>query len=251
VNADKAPSVKLLDLFCGAGGAAVGYARAGFEVIGVDIKPQPHYPFEFHQVDALEVLADLDGWADDLPSAVAPFWDRRHFAAIHASPPCQAYSAITFATGTRAAHPDLLGPTRDLLRTTGLPYVIENVPGSPMANYITLCGTAFGLVTEGWELWRHRQFEANFEWPLFVPQCVHRQRALVAGVYGGGGFIAPARRKHGKCSSVRVRREIMGIDWMNRYEMAQAVPPAYTEWIGQALLDANIFQTYVSDEARS
>jgi len=221
----------LLDLFCGAGGAAMGYHRAGFDVVGVDIAPQPHYPFKFEQADAMT-------------------WPLDGYDAIHASPPCQAHSLLTYAARTREQHPDLLTPTRSRLRDSGLAYVIENVPGAPMLNYITLCGTSFGLVAPGWELWRHRQFEANWPWPVLLPGCAHRQRALVAGVYGGGGYVAPAERKHGKSSSAAVRRQVMGIDWMNRCELSQAIPPAYTEFVGRQLFQAIMAERAVTSANR-
>ncbi len=136
---------RLLDLFSGAGGAAMGYHRAGFEVVGVDIAPQPHYPFEFIQGDALLYLQAVP-WLRDLS----------RFDAIHASPPCQAYSQASAQWDSRLGadrHPDLLPEVRMLLEATGLPWVIENVPSSPMSNYVVLCGSSFGLGVR-----RHRWF---------------------------------------------------------------------------------------------
>jgi DNA (cytosine-5)-methyltransferase 1 len=135
----------------------------------------------------------------------------------------------------RKEHPDLLGPTRDLLEATGLPYVIENVEGAPMRNYVTLCGTAFGLATAGAELWRHRRFESNMEWPLGTPQCAHGQRRRVIGVYGGHGRDR-RRRFNGQDFPTDDRRNVMGIEWMSGEELSQAIPPAYTEWVGTQLL---------------
>lgn len=205
---------RLLDLFCGAGGAAMGYHRAGFEVVGVDIKPQPHYPFEFHQADAMTY--PLDG-----------------FDAIHASPPCQAFSDLRSMHNAKR-HPDLLTPTRDRLVSAGLPYVIENVEGAPMRDYIVLCGGAFGLGSGDAELRRHRRFEIEPR-PVLVPPCAHGQRQRVIGVYGGHGRDR-RRSVSTQDYSTEQRREAMGIDWMNGDELSQAIPPAYTEWIGQRLL---------------
>ena len=137
--------MRLLDLFCGAGGAAMGYHRAGFEVVGVDIKPQPHYPFEFHQADALTY--PLDG-----------------FDVIHASPPCQRWSMYSRNLGTWESFPDLITPLRPLLRASGRPYVSENVEGAPLTG-IRLCGSAFGLpvLDDRTYLRRHRIFESNVD----------------------------------------------------------------------------------------
>ncbi len=213
---------RLLDLFCGAGGAAVGYVRAGFEVTGVDIKPQPRYPFEFYQVDALKVASGLD----------TPYW--RYilgpFDAIHASPPCQRYTAL----GTRedlTAYPDLMAPTRALLEASGLPWVIENVPGAPMRPDVVLCGNSFGL-----RVYRHRFFECSF--PVIGPG--HREHLIRVNRRGEnrlkhwqeGGFLTVT----GDIGSYA--GAAMGIDWMNGNELAQAIPPAYTEWIGKQLLTA-------------
>jgi DNA (cytosine-5)-methyltransferase 1 len=206
----------LLDLFCGAGGAAAGYHRAGFDVVGVDIAPQPHYPFEFHQADALTF--PLDG-----------------FDAIHASPPCQAYSLL------RAMHPDrewpdLIPAMRERLQELDMPWVMENVEASPLLHQaglfgfhgITFCGTSFGLGARGMELRRHRRFESNV--PLSAPPCRHRLKTI--GVYGHGGHTGKHRMAY-----AHEAREAMGIDWMNRDEMCEAIPPAYTECIGTRLLE--------------
>lgn len=210
---------RLLDLFCGAGGAAVGYHRAGFDVVGVDIKPQPRFPFEFHQADALEYL---DPWAGLYAT----------FEVIHASPPCQGFSDLRSMYNAKA-HPDLLAPTRTRLLATGLPYVIENVEGAPMSNYIVLCGTMFGLGWQDAELRRHRCFELSHV-PLMVSQCQHRRRRVI-GVYGGHG--RDRRRKvNTQDYPTSARREAMGIDWMTSAELSQSIPPAYTEWIGRQLL---------------
>lgn len=141
---DNDPKPRLLDLFCGAGGAAMGYHRAGFEVVGVDLKPQKHYPFEFHQADALEFLAEHG----------------REFDVIHASPPCQAHTSLKNLHDKD--YPELIEPTRRLLEKTGLPYIIENVVGAPLRNPILLCGSSFGLRVR-----RHRLFESN--WFLIAP----------------------------------------------------------------------------------
>jgi DNA (cytosine-5)-methyltransferase 1 len=206
-----------LDLFCGAGGAAMGYSRAGFNVVGVDIALQPHYPFEFWQEDAFDVLTNLER-------------STHRFAAIHASPPCQHYSALSNPTGNAAAWPDLIAPVRELLRGTGLPYVIENVARSPLQNYIELCGTMFGL-----RVLRHRWFEMS-QPPLFVPPCQHLGSTL-DGTYIG--HAEGGKDRYGKPRpnwSKQERQDAIGIDWMTRHEMREAIPPAYTEWIGAQLL---------------
>lgn len=212
---------RLLDLFCGAGGAAMGYHRAGFEVVGVDIDLQPNYPFGFIQKDALEMLEDGPYFRN--------VWD---FDAIHASPPCQAFSDLKSMPNAKR-HDDLLTPTRELLEATGLPWVIENVEGAPMRNPVMLCGSGFGLGAEGARLQRHRLFETNF--PLMSPGCSHGQSARVIGVYGGHGRD---RRRNVKTQdfSITARREAMGIDWMTEKELSQAIPPAYTEHIGGYLM---------------
>jgi len=212
---DDATRPRLLDLFCGAGGAAMGYHRAGFDVVGVDVNPSPHYPFEFHQADAMTY--PLDG-----------------FDAVHASPPCQGFCDLKSMYNARP-HADMLTPMRERLRAWGGMYVIENVEGAPMVNPVRLCGTAFCLGTDTAELRRHRLFETNPAITL-VPQCSHGRRPRVIGVYGGHGRD---RRRNVPTQNFTTdeRREAMGIDWMNGAELSQAVPPAYTEFIGRAILD--------------
>jgi DNA (cytosine-5)-methyltransferase 1 len=205
--------MRLLDLFCCAGGAAMGYYRAGFEVVGVDIEPQPRYPFEFHQADALEYLA-VHG---------------HEFDVIHASPPCQAYSAMKEFT-TRE-YPKLIAPIRELLIASGKPYVIENVEGAKkeMINPLTLCGTMFGL-----RVIRHRLFETRPEIYFTPHPCNHWLRVVKQGRW-------PIDDKQFACitgsfSNQPYARRAMGIDWMKREELAEAIPPAYTEFVGRQLL---------------
>jgi len=225
---------RLLDLFCGAGGAAMGYHRAGFDVVGVDIAPQPNYPFEFIQEDALEYLRvnliPRLRWPHtaDLP------------AAIHASPPCQRYSTATKRNGTQNAHPDLIGPTRELLKATGLPYAIENVPNAPLRYDYGLCGTAFQLTADGYRLKRHRWFECSWRPDrVTLCDCVPTAGMPVMDVTGGGPTHKPRTDGKGgrpyKGTADQARR-IMGIDWMTKAELNEAIPPAYTEFIGHQLL---------------
>lgn len=193
--------MKLLDLYCGAGGAAVGYHRAGFEVVGVDIKPQPHYPFEFHQADALEYLAE-HGHEYDL---------------IHASPPCQHYSSIQHITKNKHKWPDLVDPTRQLLIKIGKPYVIENVIGAPLRVDLFLCGSMFGL-----GMIRHRIFESSVPMPVLMPTCHHDN---MYDPWHSGGVDQQVQMS-----------KAMGIDWfMTRGEVREAIPPAYTEFIGRQI----------------
>lgn len=226
---------RLLDLFSGAGGAAVGYHRAGFDVVGVDIRPQPRYPFEFHEADALDVLRFEIAREGNT-------WEHR-FDAIHASPPCQRYSNLRHAAEKKGTdQPDLIDPTRELLEAIGLPYVIENVPGAPTRHMVVLCGSMFGLGSNGRQLRRHRNFETSF--PLLSPPCQHEGEAI--GVYGGGPvgrytFGNGAKkdyynRRGGYQGSIAEKREAMGIDWMTASEINQAIPPAYTAYIGETLI---------------
>ena len=208
---------RLLDLFCGAGGCAVGYHRAGFDVVGVDINPQPNYPFEFIQGDALDYLEVVIAHG-------------LRFDAVHASPPCPAYS--TLRTMTTKEHPKLIEQTRELLDMTGLPYVIENVVGAPLRNPIMLCGSSFGLGANGRQLRRHRLFELSGFSAMALP-CAHRGEPV--GVYGTGGGGQMTRGYKGTPEEYR---EAMGIDWATRAEIAQAIPPAYTEHIGLYLMNA-------------
>jgi len=207
--------MRLLDLFCGAGGAAMGYHRAGFdEIVGVDIKPQPRYPFTFVQGDALEYCSAHG----------------REFDAIHASPPCQAYSEAT-PMEARKHHPKLIAATRQVLAAIGKPFVIENVENARADMRLTmmLCGTMFGL-----NLWRHRYFEIEpFRLFMSPASCNHAKFPVVVS---------------GKSRKARVgiadRRTAMNIEWMSNAEITEAIPPAYTEYIGRQLL------AYLSDGGR-
>jgi DNA (cytosine-5)-methyltransferase 1 len=217
----------LLDAFCGAGGATRGYQQAGFRVFGVDKAPQPNYVGDdFHQGDALEFMAEHG----------------RKFAARHASPPCQAYSVLRRAN-PGAIYPDLVAPTRALLIASGVPWVMENVPGAPLRATIVLCGSMFGLGANGRQLRRHRLFETGFM--MLQPECEHIGEAI--GVYGGGPvgrytFENGVRkglkgRRGGYQGTMAERREAMGIDWMPSRELNQAIPPAYSRFIGERLLE--------------
>ncbi len=210
---------RLLDLFCGAGGAAVGYARAGFEVVGVDLVAQPHYPFEFIQEPYEAALFDLMN-----------NWPEGTFDAIHASPPCQAYSvAAQSQRNLGKEYPDLLAQTRVLLERTGLPWVIENVPGAPMRADYKLCGCQFGL-----ELRRVRLFETSWHGFAMLPPHYHPH---VVPCVTGHGTPSWIHKQLGYNPTIKQYHEAMGIDWMNRDELSQAIPPAYTEFIGKQLLD--------------
>ena len=205
--------VRLLDLFCGAGGCSVGYARAGFEVVGVDIEPHDDYPFELTVADAMDVLSDTS------------YLDT--FDVVHASPPCPRYSVAT--QQTRDNHPDLVGPARDLLNAWGGIWVMENVPGAPMPAAVTICGKSMGLP---W-LRRHRLFESNVL--LLSPGCSCDSTGSIS-VFGHSGEDrrGGVMRKHVELSVIK---EAMGIDWMRRREdIADAIPPAYTEYIGHQLI---------------
>lgn len=208
------PAPRLLDLFCGAGGAAMGYHRAGFDVVGVDICAQPHYPFEFHQADAMTF--PLDG-----------------FDAIHASPPCQRYST---ATADKSKHPDLYVATRERLMKHGTPWAIENVIGAPYHFGIVLCGTMFGLEADGEWLRRHRNFETS--WLMLQPQCQHRTDKRTVTI-AGHGFLREAKDcgRHSRQATFQTCQSLMGIDWMTRQELVQAITPAYTFFIGKQMAE--------------
>lgn len=211
----------LLDLFCGAGGAARGYQQAGFYVVGVDHKPQPRYVGdEFFRDDVFAFLRMCE--------AEYAGWKLRDFDAIHASPPCQA-SSRTKSRWPDREHPELIPPIRELLIVTGLPYVIENVVGAKLVNPVTLCGQAFGLGIDGHDLWRHRLFECSF--PALSTPCVHRGQPI--GVYGHGSAKGGSRGFQGLADE---KREAMGTPWMTGNECSQAIPPAFTEFIGGFLL---------------
>lgn len=210
---------KALDLFCGAGGASMGLHRAGFEVTGVDIKPQPRYPFTFVQADALSLSAEF----------------LRQFDLIWAGPPCQAYTFMGVLHRARGkVYPDLVKPVRLRLQETGVPFVIENVPGAPLETTTQLCGSAFKLRVR-----RHRLFEASFG--IRGTFCYHRPWEKPIDVSGTGARRITRRDGDhgGSCNKPRnlaEARSAIGIDWMTRYEISQAIPPAYSEFIGKQAL---------------
>ena len=213
------PRPQLLDLFCCAGGAAVGYRDAGFDVFGVDIVKQRNYPFPMLVGDVLSLSPDF----------------LKGFDAIHASPPCQAYSDLAARNGNAHEWPRLVEPVREMLQASGRPYVIENVQGAPLRDYVVLCGTMFPEL----RVLRHRLFEANF----FIQLPSHRPHPLC--------HTLDKRKAHygktnewtdyvsvnggGNCS-VASARDAMGIQWMTKKEINEAIPPAYTRWIGSQLI---------------
>ena len=221
----------IFDAFCGAGGAAMGYYEAGWSVVGVDIEPQPRYPFPFIQGDAVEALMRLAkglSWKGLTLSS---------FHAFHASPPCQAYSDLQKRSGLD--YPDLVPEVQEVLRRMrGKPYVIENVPEAPLRDPIVLCGTMFPEL----RVLRHRAFESNValtapphpgKHPLvftFDKRKTHYgkldQDTAYVQVTGGGNC------------TIENARDAMGIDWMTKAEINEAIPPAYTRYIGEQLLDS-------------
>jgi DNA (cytosine-5)-methyltransferase 1 len=211
----------------------MGYHQAGFDVVGVDIRPQPRYPFEFVQADCLTLDRDFIAGFD----------------AIHASPPCQAHSSISRVSGRQQHHVDRIEETRALLSASGKPWIMENVVGAPLRDPFMLCGTMFGLGTScGAELRRHRLFESNWFVGL-VPECNHG--GSVVGVYGGHAHdrrrktitvtgSTPqqnvVRNRSRLTFPVHEAQRAMGIDWMTMAGLSQAIPPAYTRWIGERLM---------------
>jgi len=215
--------MKILDLFCGAGGAAKGYHNAGFTVVGVDIKNQPRYPFEFIQCDAIEYLKS----------------HHQEFDAIHASPPCQRYSVASKSHNGKAdSHPDLVDPVRDVLKSRNIPWVIENVVGAPLINPITLCGTMF----DGLRVLRHRLFESDINLIAPVkcnphPLCytVDKRKPHYGKLNDMTSFVMV--NGGGNCSKAAAS-DAMGINWMTKAELNDAIPPAYTEYIGYQIRSA-------------
>ncbi len=204
---------RALDLFCGAGGASMGLHRAGFHVTGVDITPQPRYPKECSFVR--DDVTELEFWRD-------------RFDFIWASPPCQRYSVYSRNIGTSERHPDLIGLVREKLFLCDALWAIENVQGAPLRADLVLCGTMFGL-----PLVRHRSIETSWRAFALSPKCKHRGDEIP--VYGHG---APQwhRERLGRNVTIAEKREAMGIDWMNRDELPEAIPPAYSEAIGRMAL---------------
>jgi DNA (cytosine-5)-methyltransferase 1 len=213
--------MRLLDLFCGAGGAAVGYSRAGFtEIVGVDNKPQPRYPFTFVQADALEYL-EAHG---------------REFEAIHASPVCKGISTLA-ALHPHRRYPEQIKPLRHLFQSMSIPYVIENVRAGVLVSPVMVCGTMFDPPMA---VRRHRFFESNVEMAPPTWPCRHKLRGPMFKVYEHYKWrsvrFLPVYGVGGRHKADKHWAEAMGIDWMKREELTQAIPPAYTEYIGQQLL---------------
>lgn len=206
---------KLLDLYCGEGGAGFGYHLAGFQVTGVDINQMDNYPFDFIKADAIAILNDIEFC--------------RQYDVIHASPVCKRYSVMTKCAGTQDEHPDDIDTIRNLLQRIGKPYIIENVPGSPLKDYVMLCGTMFGL-----NIVRHRNFECSPA--IYFPPmlCNHSKKVVKHG-------RKPDRQRNyaavtGNFSDVAFAKESMQINWMRRDGLSQAIPPKYTEWIGLEMI---------------
>jgi DNA (cytosine-5)-methyltransferase 1 len=207
--------VKLLDLFCGVGGASAGYAEAGFEVHGVDLKHGKRYPFTYMRADVLDVLQDENYLQE--------------FDVIHASPPCQTHSItkhLRNAQGKSTSKVDLIPETRAALIASGKPYIIENVPGSPLIDPIQLCGSSFGLKVR-----RHRLFESNM--PLVGSVCDHKSQGRPVGVYGSLNDQIPGGGK--TASTITEARQAMGMEWAIWTELVEAIPPAFTKYLGDQI----------------
>lgn len=213
--------MRALDLFCKAGGATMGLMRAGFEVHGIDHEPQPNYPGAFTRGDALAAIRATEKG------------DLGPFDLIWASPPCQGFTAYKRRPDHVAPRENLIPVVRRRLRELGLPYIIENVPGAPLEGPVMLCGSMFGL-----DVRRHRNFECSF--PVAPPTCNHSWQTP--------RFAPATNRKNLRCTvevgvwriPVRTQQLAMGIDWMTREELSEAIPPAYAEFLARqflALLD--------------
>ena len=226
---------RILDLYCGAGGASVGYHRAGFDVVGVDLAPQPDYPFGFHQQDALFVLHCLlsnGGSTFTHPSGRHEFLTLADIAAVHASPPCQASCTLTKGTNKGREYQNMIPATREALAALGVPTVIENVQGADLRRDLTLCGEMFGL-----SVIRHRYFELS---GFAATQPKHRKhRGRVSGYRHGQWHVGPYVAVYGDGGgkgTVPEWQAAMGIDWTDsRKSIAEAIPPAYTQYVGHHL----------------
>ena len=207
--------MRLLDLFCGVGGASAGYAEAGFEVTGIDLKHGKRYPYTYIKGNVLDYLKDLQFL--------------RSFDVIHASPPCQTYSItqhLRNAQGKTTSKLDLIPETRAALIASAVPYIIENVPGSPLIDPIQLCGSAFNLKVR-----RHRLFESNMQ--LQGTECNHKAQGRPIGVYGSLNDEIP---KGGKtATNINEARQAMRIEWGIWTELVEAIPPAYTKYLGSQI----------------
>lgn len=205
---------RALDLFCGAGGASMGLHQAGFDVVGVDIRPQPRYPFRFVQADALR-----------------PPFDLGDFAFVWASPPCQRWTAPAQQRGIADRHPDLIRPVRAMLIAGGVPFCIENVPRAPVRSVLVLTGCMFGLST-----YRRRHFETSFIVLAPPPVSPFGPKTRAGAVTVAGSSGGKSNRDHWQNGPKAAWQAAMGIDWMLNREMAQAVPPAYSAFIARAAL---------------
>lgn len=236
---------KLLDLYCCAGGAAKGYTDAGFDVYGVDLDKQPRYPYAFKRADVIRVLTDLifgigvdfthkDGTVETLHLS--------DFDAIHASPPCQAFSKTNTLHDNK--HPELIEPTRDLLNQIGIPWIMENVVGAPLINPIMIEGRHFGMSAPDVDgvmlkLVRPRLFESNF--PLLAPTTwFPNPTYITASIYGNGGSWSPRwrdspDRRGGYIIGKAVGSKLLNVDWMTKNELSQCIPPKFCEFVGTQL----------------
>ena len=208
--------MKLLDLFCGVGGASAGYAAAGFDVTGIDLKHGKRYPYSYIKGDVLQYLQDLDFL--------------RSFDVIHASPPCQTHSItqhLRNAQGKTTSKIDLIPQTRAALIASGKPYIIENVPGSPLIDPIQMCGSSFGLKVR-----RHRLFESNLK--LVGTGCLHKEQGRPIGVYGSLKDNIPNDGK--TAESIEEARIAMGMPWAIWSELVEAIPPYYTTFLGHQMI---------------